>query len=114
MPNSDAWLRLFSFLFPWRTKNTKRKAEFAICPLGTERVHGIRTVGKYTDLVSERQYHEDPDGEHQYQRGGEQNRDLAAGERRERENETSETDQVRVVNHRQNWAKRNLINQADI
>ena len=93
------------FLFPRQTRN---KAEFAICPLGTERVHGIRTVGKYTDLVSERQHHEDPDGEHQYKRGGEQNRDLAASERREWENETSEIDQVRVADHDQNRAKRNI------
>lgn len=104
-----------SFVFFSRDeRETKRKAEFAICPLGTERVHGIRTVGKYTDLVSERQHYEDPDGEHQYQRGGEQNGDLAAGERRERENKTSETDQVRVVDRDQNRAKRNLTNQADI
>lgn len=64
----NAWLGLFSFPRPTRIK---RKAEFTICPLGTERVYGIRTVGKHTDFVSERQHYEDPNGEHQYQRRGE-------------------------------------------
>jgi len=50
-------------------------------PAGAYRHDGIRPPGKYPDLSGQREYHEDPTGEYQHQRGGEQDRHLATGER---------------------------------
>lgn len=66
-----------------------------VCPLGTERVYGVRTSGEHPDFPGKREYNEDTDDEHQHQRGGEQDGHLAAGERGQRETETDEIDQVR-------------------